>query len=636
MEGHTHWEDQETIERVDNVVEEEVAGDNASPDLTTFDVFDVFVDNASPDNLVDEDVVEEVENDTTGGALKEQNSAEIMELKRLPRRQAQCAQDQGGVRPGAVRPAPGAVWDKMVVVHANARNHRELNAASIQVETVLGDGIDGSKIHLKRQYQISRESEKDKNGAISRESAIDKNGAMVRPLVAMILDAISNWCGLYGYDIVTGTWYGLMAMISVTLMSCINISSTISDEMLEVAIAVSKYVQDIEHLEGSILISLCRDGRVVKQLEEIVFELGSHMAECVIIWSPILLEKKKDKLMSPVLALSLSGEDKLDYRNASRVDFGYMILQTNCEKNIAPCGKSIRNESFIVIKLDIGDSYVNQVHKSRLIRRLPRRQAQCAQDQGGVRPGAVRPAPGAVWDKMVVVHAKARNHRELNAASIQVETVLGDGIDGSKIHLKRQYQISRESEKDKNGAGKDKVRDSRSELVDAVSSSPAYKEDLVMSESVPSPDNTSRSLLAPIHLLDDDQDDDVDELVFENNKHDFFGTHEPLMNGNLDSKLQNEDTMRDASNKQLGEHLLGAALGALHVKPVILKRHRRKDRAWRFKVSSKHLREIIRKRQPGSSRGIGKPFDTGKLEYGINEKMVVTEIQWSQMVYDPP
>ncbi|KAI3699552.1 hypothetical protein L2E82_43947 [Cichorium intybus] len=48
---------------------------------------------------------------------------------------------------------------------------------------------------------------------------------------------------------------------------------------------------------GSILISLCRDGRVVKQLDEIVFELGSHMAEYVIIWSSILLEKKKDKLM---------------------------------------------------------------------------------------------------------------------------------------------------------------------------------------------------------------------------------------------------------------------------------------------------------------------------------------------------
>ncbi|KAI3738485.1 hypothetical protein L2E82_28518 [Cichorium intybus] len=32
---------------------------------------------------------------------------------------------------------------------------------------------------------------------------------MVRPLVAMILDAISNWCGLYGYDIITCTWCGL-------------------------------------------------------------------------------------------------------------------------------------------------------------------------------------------------------------------------------------------------------------------------------------------------------------------------------------------------------------------------------------------------------------------------------------------
>ncbi|KAI3720980.1 hypothetical protein L2E82_31980 [Cichorium intybus] len=48
---------------------------------------------------------------------------------------------------------------------------------------------------------------------------------------------------------------------------------------------------------GSVLIGPCKDGRVVKQLEEIVFELGSHMAECVIVWSPILIEKKKCKLM---------------------------------------------------------------------------------------------------------------------------------------------------------------------------------------------------------------------------------------------------------------------------------------------------------------------------------------------------
>ncbi|KAI3700777.1 hypothetical protein L2E82_45415 [Cichorium intybus] len=46
--------------------------------------------------------------------------------------------------------------------------------------------------------------------------------------------------------------------------------------------------------------------------------------------------------------------------------------------------------------------------------------ARCAQGPGGVRPGAVRPSPGAVWDKMVVVHAKTRNNRDLNATSIQI------------------------------------------------------------------------------------------------------------------------------------------------------------------------------------------------------------------------
>ncbi|KAI3700121.1 hypothetical protein L2E82_44738 [Cichorium intybus] len=73
MEGHTPWESQETIERVENVVEEEVVGDNASPDSTAFDVFENF-DNVdlvmsesipSPDNLVDEDVEEEAISDST-------------------------------------------------------------------------------------------------------------------------------------------------------------------------------------------------------------------------------------------------------------------------------------------------------------------------------------------------------------------------------------------------------------------------------------------------------------------------------------------------------------------------------------------------------------------------------------------
>lgn len=40
---------------------------------------------------------------------------------------------------------------------------------------------------------------------------------------------------------------------SVTLMSCMNISPTIMDEMLKVAIADNQYVRDIEHLEGSLL-----------------------------------------------------------------------------------------------------------------------------------------------------------------------------------------------------------------------------------------------------------------------------------------------------------------------------------------------------------------------------------------------
>ncbi|KAI3721556.1 hypothetical protein L2E82_32572 [Cichorium intybus] len=49
-------------------------------------------------------------------------------------------------------------------------------------------------------------------------------------------------------------------------------------------------------IHGSVLICICRDGRVGKQLEENLV-LGSLMTVCVIVWNPILFEKKKDKLM---------------------------------------------------------------------------------------------------------------------------------------------------------------------------------------------------------------------------------------------------------------------------------------------------------------------------------------------------
>ena len=73
MEGHAPWESQETTERVENVVEEEVVGDNATSDSTAFDDCAVFenVDLVmcesvpSPDDLIDEDVVEGTVSDST-------------------------------------------------------------------------------------------------------------------------------------------------------------------------------------------------------------------------------------------------------------------------------------------------------------------------------------------------------------------------------------------------------------------------------------------------------------------------------------------------------------------------------------------------------------------------------------------
>ncbi|KAI3700570.1 hypothetical protein L2E82_45205 [Cichorium intybus] len=191
--------------------------------------------------------------------------------------------------------------------------------------------------------------------------------------------------------------------------------------------------------------------------------------------------------------------------------------------------------------------------------------------------------------------------------------------------------------------------------------------DLVMGDFIPPSDQTSRSLLVPIHLLDDDQEDDADKLIFENNKQDFIATLDPFMNGKLDvintidediwkhpdmlpsdfirlknfywyckPKLQNEDRMRDTSNRGV-KQLLGAALGTLHVKPLTLKRCRRKDRAWRFKATSKHSRELIKRQRPCSSRRTIKPFDPGKFEeQWVNKGAVVTENQRRKKAYDPP
>ncbi|KAI3690032.1 hypothetical protein L2E82_48007 [Cichorium intybus] len=50
-----------------------------------------------------------------------------------------------------------------------------------------------------------------------------------------------------------------------------------------------------------------------------------------------------------------------------------------------------------------------------------------------------------VWDKLVVVHAKASNDRKINAASIQVDMASRDENDKCKNICKRQDQISRNS-----------------------------------------------------------------------------------------------------------------------------------------------------------------------------------------------
>ncbi|KAI3739838.1 hypothetical protein L2E82_30250 [Cichorium intybus] len=87
MEGHAVWESQETTERVVNVVEEEVVGDNTTPDSTALNVSDVFenVDLVmsepipSPDNLVDADVVEGVVSDSIHPSPTTPEIAEVVD-----------------------------------------------------------------------------------------------------------------------------------------------------------------------------------------------------------------------------------------------------------------------------------------------------------------------------------------------------------------------------------------------------------------------------------------------------------------------------------------------------------------------------------------------------------------------------
>ncbi|KAI3691545.1 hypothetical protein L2E82_49910 [Cichorium intybus] len=166
--------------------------------------------------------------------------------------------------------------------------------------------------------------------------------------------------------------------------------------------------------------------------------------------------------------------------------------------------------------------------------------------------------------------------------------------------------------------------------------------DLVMSEPIPSPDHLVEKEVEDGAVSDSTNPSpttpEISEIV------DTFEIQNLVMSEPIPSpddmvetpNLQTADGTRDASKMRFAEQSLGPTLGALHVTPVMLKRHRRKDQAWRFKATSKHSREIIRKRQRGNDSRTEKPFDLGKLEYGINEGTVVTGNQQSQMAYDPP
>ncbi|KAI3723608.1 hypothetical protein L2E82_35343 [Cichorium intybus] len=87
----------------------------------------------------------------------------------------------------------------MVVVYAKARNNRDLNAASIQL-------TDANDMTIPDKPQ-------ERSCESNLEKAIPDKPYMVRP---------------FDYDIVTGTWCGLMAMISESVTQEVGILDAVS------------------------------------------------------------------------------------------------------------------------------------------------------------------------------------------------------------------------------------------------------------------------------------------------------------------------------------------------------------------------------------------------------------------------
>ncbi|KAI3788671.1 hypothetical protein L2E82_01444 [Cichorium intybus] len=303
------------------------------------------------------------------------------------------------------------------------------------------------------------------------------------------LRAMIFWCGLYGYDIlvrpsgydilVRPSGYDILvrpsgydklvrppgydlyiedvleAMLGIDdLMSCWNISSTILDEILETAIADSKYVLDIEHLEklpgflpdrrekfmiklifgsrfwytGSVLICICRDGRVGKQLEEIP-EVGSLMT----IENECKAYCYKDHKSLKCLIDQKAVEYEIAKIDGLLRDFRYEILyhlekdrcgyrcleleRVSFERyNHMPTGGALKEQkpgNLEGLKHGIGIKAWNCAQ-------IAAGQETCV----GARRGMGQNGCGA---------RKARNNRNVNAASIQVETGLGDENDNLKL-----------------------------------------------------------------------------------------------------------------------------------------------------------------------------------------------------------
>ncbi|KAI3768413.1 hypothetical protein L2E82_19076 [Cichorium intybus] len=180
---------------------------------------------------------------------------------------------------------------------------------------------------------------------------------------------------------------------------------------------------------GSVPISNCRMAELRKKLE--VFVLGIHKTECVIVWSPYLVCKEESEG---------DGGTQSNPSERLEIDVGQ---KGKLSPYLLDLSRTLIDEFQSIPRVEI--EVDEELHKNREFWTAVQRSRR--DHKGLATRGRDRSKPNYIgflkfefdarivrMGQMVVVHAKARNNRNLNAASVQVETVLEDEFDSLKMH----------------------------------------------------------------------------------------------------------------------------------------------------------------------------------------------------------